>query len=657
MSEGCRLKDLENAFQEIQKLLESNVLRDQKSITSQHLDPEGYELQMVYKVRAFGISMESTYSYPERGRPSFYAVRDKIHLRPHSLELIAGKIPDSVLEILKDFFDEQIPKVEIFQSKKFPGTDHFNDRQLLMICYSQSPGEHSFELQSYGSKTFGDMHEDETLFSFHFGQTSEELEVFDYSVNKWRPSFPEVTDPVILFGQGAFEYGIDPTPHRLISKKPAGERYSFILETLCDQTSNSKSNFEKISLTDNVREKTAFLVWDENIECSEFKKEYLKTMERSIQIHAFFVAHEIHNRVFSSEKGIFKKLARLGFEKVVIVLPGFVLQGENEIKQLIHLSLQHPQKFLFFFQKWHNRDRILVANLDHEKATALDSELETTNLESLHRHLPSQSVDEPGPFLFSRQVNSGVVETSFSESFLKELNRDLDIELERGFDKIFLFNTESYDDVMRVSQSQQFRSVIGLASGFKTWFLASQFISSLKKIHVLDFNALSLDLHRCLYERWNGENLPDFLKQEGYQDSMFFQYDERVAWSLWQKETKKWGGAEEFARAWRKLQKVEVEFEQVDLLDNMPLTSTAIQSSEPSVAWFSNIWNNEFAASRFGKELPVQFYQWVCRMKEEKKHWTLLMDHLVINGSVVKFSGKTPDEILSTLEKQVGLNP
>lgn len=645
MSERGGLKDLENAFQEIQKLLGSDDLKNQKSISAHHLDPEGYELQMVYKVRALGVSMESTYSYPERGRPSVYAVRDKIHLRPHSLEQMRGKISDSVLETLKAFFKEQIPKAESFQAEKFPGTDHLKDRQLLMICYSQSSGEHSFELQSYGSRTFGDMHEDETLFSFHFGETSKELEIFDYDKGDWLEKSPTIKTPVVLFGQSAWDFTIRPTPHRLIAKQPDPRRYSFILETLSDEMAPAEVEAGKRSLSRKVMEKTAFLIWEEEFNNRDLSNELSRVVKKACFVHGFFVAPEIHKKVFEGGRQQIRRLEEMGFEKIVILNPGLILRGENEIKQLLNLSERFPHKFLFFYQPWHNLENLLVMNIGNGKAEVIEKHLEGRRVSDLKKTLPSEPIVERDPFLNSSEQALGDI----NPDFIKAYESELDVSLKKGFDRIFLYNTEGYQDVDDLDKNIEFSRVTGLASGFKTWYLASRFIDSVRYIRILDFNEESVELHRLLHQQWDGHDLPGFLKEKGFCHNQFFQYTEEYEYDLWNKELERWGGAKNFADSWRLLKQIKVEFEVVDLLASEDFHWAKTDEPRSSVFWFSNIWNNEFAATRFGENLVEELAGWVSQIARVNGDCILLMDHQMHNGEWLKFSGKTAEQVVREL--------
>lgn len=168
---------------------------------------------------------------------------------------------------------------------------------------------------------------------------------------------------------------------------------------------------------------------------------------------------------------------------------------------------------------------------------------------------------------------------------------------------IFVWNFESYDDVVAQSQTKAPVSTLySVAAGLKTsWILHTLGFNEHTKLIYFDYSEQALTFKKLLHTQWNGEDYPEFLRYLFSQlqpGQAFYQLwggfsPENIGWDAvnetWAREIARWGGEHVIKEHWRRAQDLHVEYVLCNLLEDQSTLIDTFDNRPNSVIWWSNV--------------------------------------------------------------------
>ena len=627
--------ELQDCFEQIASSLKNNPALVKYEAPS--FSPEGTEsLQVGTKITACGISLHIDLLYPHRKNLDRYAIREKIHLHPEGLEIVSSMITERSFRFLNHFFDQSQKKMSLFEENSYTKKVLSNYTfQLLLIKYSQSTPTYDSTLHEFGSRIFGNIHEDDTLYSFHFGETQPEIEFFDYKKQNWKK--PDWTNNSIQVFYGDHSRSLDliPTSHRLVANLQCKEatRYSFIMERNPKKNSLPITEIFRPELirfaSAKIREQqTAFLIWDEYANGEKADEETLKLTEDFIKLHLFFFIRGDESKIhrYRRDFSFLEELEKKNYCYIVCLRPGFLIKCEHSVETLISGALQQPEKY--FIHHYHQRLRagMCLAVLGSKKAEGLDQYLKKMNLHDTSHELPHYIIPESKDHFFSHMLSNDL--HSKSDEILhqrKKINRHLS----EGFSTTFVFNTEGYEKTSGLHFAQDPIQLIGFASGFKMNYIASLYKKNIKKISFVDSNLNSIELKRKMLADWNGEDFPRWFFKNWKNNFAIYEKDPLFFQKRWEHELTLWGGADLFQENWRWFQSQDITFHHFDVLQQAHQFSGVFDKSQAILFWASNLWHNEYVSFHFGaSNLKNAYLLWLQTLRQVHSNIFFIQDEL-----------------------------
>lgn len=603
-----------------------------------------------------GFIFYRDYCYPENSLEKGYAIREKLILHEGSFKWLKNYLAQEDFLKLFSFFKIAEESMKDIENQVFENNlkDHIN--QLLLIRYSHCSDRYSPFLHQLGSSIFGRIHEDEVCCSLHFGETSNELRVFDYYDSKWK-SFPNSGNTAqILLGQYARSYGFFPTPHKLEANtlEKTKERFSFILEKVSPlfkaPFSYESPEFSKLTFN-HKRKQTAFLIWDKNTTGDVCFEDLYQLTFDLISCHFYFWLDGSEEKIFrfDSNKDQFTEIESKGFEYVVCIHPGFMIQSDNEAEELLSLATACPEKFFIRYQVHQNLTGLSLCHLKNGRGELIDKLIKRKGVLGTQNYLPHELVQNIKCRIFSFQVTDSSKVIDWSSVILEE-RKSLEKNLKRGFETVFVFNTESYKDIGNIRDDIKPKQIIGFPSGFKLIFLYQKFKDHVDEILFVDSNQNALSLKKAMIESWDGDDFSHWFSD--YYDKSFpifpiSKKDSNLIKACWEKELEAWGGAESFKDHWQDFMKVSVKFKKLDLIDETENFCNMIDAQNNVIMWCSNMWKNEFIDYKIGtKNLTKKCLEWIQKLGRHNPNCHILGDIPVENKTFIRSHGLSVSEIL-----------
>lgn len=626
---------LQDCFEQISNFLKNNPLLTRQETSS--FIPEGpLTLQTGTKITTCGVSLHIDLLYPDLNNKNRYAMREKIHLHPECFKTVSTILDrEACFTFFENFkllqqqmhaFEKNIFSAEILNKYTF---------QLLLIKYSLSTLDYDSSLHEFGSRIFGNIHEDDTLYSFHLGETNKELEIFDYDHHKWIPPRWENTSPLVLFGEQSRLSGILPTPHRLrvMSREKNKTRYSFIIERSPRDLHAFQKEFHTPELIrfENAKireEQTAFLIWDELPNGQKADEEILKLTEDFIKLHLFFFIRGDESKIirYKPQDSIFNQLERKKIRYVVCIQPGFLLKCENSVEALLVGALQQPEKYFIHHYHQRLREGICLATIDKKKSEGIDHWLQSFHLKDVSNELPHLILPESKDTFFSHTIVRP--HTPLADE-IQTQKKEIDRHLKDGFSTTFVFNTEGYQQLSGLHFSKNTVQLVGFASGFKLNYLASLYKNNINKISFIDSNKNSIELKKQMLANWNGQDFPRWFFK--YWNNQFPIYEKKPSFfqKRWQKELSLWGGEDAFLENWNWFKKQDVTFHHLDVISQVDSFSDILDSNQTTLFWASNLWHNEYVSFHFGLEnLKTSYTKWLTSLNKINKNIVFIQDEI-----------------------------
>ncbi len=207
------------------------------------------------------------------------------------------------------------------------------------------------------------------------------------------------------------------------------------------------------------------------------------------------------------------------------------------------------------------------------------------------------------------------------KTFIKRIKKQLS-DAQKG---AFLFNIESYEDLVTHIQPKPLDAVFSVAAGFKPYrILFSQGHHDNTQVIFFDYSRKALQIRRYIAENWNGRDFPSFVRQifkRFPEKDVFYQLwygatPNSLDWQdmehLWQQELTKWGGADKFEQHWLQCHKLPHQYIHCDLLQNRQVLLDEISRYPNSYIWWSNAFFTIFSHWHYSPtERKKQYLQWI----------------------------------------------
>jgi hypothetical protein len=568
------------------------------------------------------------------------ATREKLHIQKHGLQTLEELLTPEESELLFGFFNFVSSEMELYQNKKLlkepSSRGHF---QLLLIRYSVSSSEYAEELGHLSDQVFGEPHQDETLFSYHFGEIGHGLCVFNNQKCEWeRPNWQN--GPLLLIGQEGRAIGLNPTSHRVATIEPTKPRFSLIMEKI--GVFEVKSSFaasllrRKHSLK--RQKSTALIIWDLDQDIND----WLSLIRQQIDIHLYSYRRASRGEVLlASDLLNDQDFDCLDYaQTAVIIEPGFMVRSEEELNCLYSLFEKCPDLLFFYFEPHLKLSGMTLINLSCPKPF----------LRQVLQSRPSRERNQYPNYRWQEEVSGSYCRQHevLNHQLILQERQLLEDHLKRGFSKIFLFNTEPYDEVARLRIEPLFDAVVGLASGFKTFFLTAHYVDRKPNIYMLDANSKALNFWKHVWEHWDGRDFPQWLSSERFSSDDFYQWKDID--TLWKDELDKWGGPEQFYKTWSKLRECKISFHQQDLLRIEDFLANQFTEEQQVVFWMSNVWDNEYTVAALGDEYLDRLYSVLQALDSHKSDFCLLGAPVYLKNIVLNIDGQRPNKILKEID-------
>jgi len=216
--------------------------------------------------------------------------------------------------------------------------------------------------------------------------------------------------------------------------------------------------------------------------------------------------------------------------------------------------------------------------------------------------------------------------TNTQKTFIKRIKK----QLEHAQNGAFLFNIESYRDLIPQSNPIPLDALFSVAAGFKPYrILFSQGYHKDTQVVLFDYSHKALQVRRYIVENWDGVDFVSFIRKlfKHYpQPEVFYQLwygvtPDTMNWQdmeqLWQEELTKWGGAEAFRQHWQQCKKLPHKYIHCDLLKNRQTLLDELSLYANSYIWWSNAFFTIFSHWYYSAtQRKRQYLDWIKALAE-----------------------------------------
>lgn len=596
---------------------------------------------------AFKYDRDQLFMTHLKSRPA--AIREKFYISKEFFEKHMDSSPSQYFQELRRLFVvSQKALSELSHQLQLAGDD--SSDHLMLIRYSlpdKIPDDTSAEeIHRFGSEQFGVGHDDETFCSLHLGETHQELQEWDYELNRWIPANFRDQQAIFLMGLGAILYRHYPSFHGLVANTNFTNqpRYSLIMERPYPGNFFSNTDTHHVSLDlHKQREKHTCVVV---VPSEESDEERLRLTVDYIKSHLFFYLDGQLSKVLIYEESptYFQKLKRRGYEKVLLVPEGLLLEGEEITNRLLLESERFFKHFTFSIDG--DLPQLLrMFDLREKKAKIIDEVLTQEGFSRMFRHTPNILIMEDHD-RFAYQVPAE------TQSLIK-MRKDLEAHLRSGFHTPFLFNTEFYTDIDHSLFLGDSELILGLASGFKLNYLAEKNNRKAKRYIFADLNSEMLNIKKRMFESWDGQDFPRWVNEvlrPSFPLDRLYEKNEKTIKRSWERELIRWGGEDNFKDHWTWFRSQDVDFIPLDYIHE-PSKLCSLLENQKGAVWVSNIWHNEFVAYHFKDKLSEAYRNWIELIEKKSPDTVLFQGNVILNNDNLQISGVPLKDLVEKLEE------
>ncbi len=599
-------------FEAIKNSLLENSRDENANVRATQSFSKVYAPQIGYRISRDGINWEVHRVYEKPIKLDRFAIREKIHIFSSSFDWLKSQLDAPLFERLVNIY-EVIAKTNEelkFNFPKLQNEPFLN--QMMLIKYSTSAKEYDYNLNYLGSTSFGDIHDDETLYSVHLGDTSGELQCFDYEDDGWT-NIQFKDQMLLLLGRYSLIDSFKATSHRLIPTREnkSKERYSFIVEYVPAGHSSVEIKFfehHENHKIDRDSEKK-FVIDSRDRENNSVDKKIVDFTEEVVRFHYFFELMLNEKRLVRLDKADLNSLSG-DRGQIIYIEPGFVPRGDEALELLLKYADLYRHKYFVSFHQWHPSSYMSVLNWNSKNKSEIIKLIKRGKIFETFKEFPFYHIDCKYDEFGSGHVYAGDDPRQTEESLEREQNIQKE-NRKRGFDRVFVFNTENYNDLEGLEKPNMDYHLIGLSSGFKLFALWSKLGKGCRKVSYFDINRDSLALKKSLIQSWDGRDLIEFLGDNHWNLRQSFLGDKMKLEEAWQKELSWWGGEREFQKHWMEFKLLEFDFYELDLLKSIHQLFDRVSTDEKNILWASNVWYNEFSFSALGQDYGKAYTKWL----------------------------------------------
>lgn len=605
---------------------------------------------IVHSQRMDGLNFQTSHVFMQNNSGR-YGILKKLHIQKHGLKNLKMILKKKDFQFIENFFTKttaEMDRIEkyLFNFEKFninPG-----HHQLLLISYSDSSGSFDAELSQLSDQVFGEPYQDETLFSLHFGESSPGLEIFDPYSCTWKKNDWRRQPVTVLLGQEVRALLKNPTSYRIFSEPYDKSRFSLILEKIgvipeTQWKTRSPQVLLRRTHSAQRQKSTAIIVCDQG---PIVDKGWIQLIQQQINTHLFYYRRLSQLPIFFVSKLLAENnLESLkDAEQAVFIEPYFFLKSEHELNCLFSRAQDSPDLIYFYFEDHLNLASMTLMNLKVGRSMLKQTLLNGPCI--VRSQYPNSRIDELNP-IFSFNFSDKATFESIQKTCQSE-DSELQNFLKNGFAKTFIFNTEPYDEVRRLKSDLKPTAIVGLASGFKTFFIAAEQLPENPNIYLADSNQKSLAFWKMVWMTWDGVDFPKWFNSKNFKSEDFYQREQIN--ELWSDELKKWGGQLNFQNKWKDLKRSRASFHHVDFLDIGNFLNQILSSEREVLFWISNVWDNEYTFSRLGEDYLKNLLHMLRLLDQHRGHFRLLGSPIHTQAGSIDINGRDPKILIETIK-------
>lgn len=230
----------------------------------------------------------------------------------------------------------------------------------------------------------------------------------------------------------------------------------------------------------------------------------------------------------------------------------------------------------------------------------------------------------------------------------------LRIEVEGYKKKLFIFNTEGTYELSESNRGLCLDQMYSLAAGFKDLSILRHHGSKKEtELTYYDISDASLFLKKKIYESWDGNDFPNFVRMIFNHYSHVFK-DSILSFDLndlevpWKKELEFWGGADKFKEVFEAARPLRKRYIKLDLLESPSWMGEEISKTEAKNigVWYSNCFNYTpaLALSDWNQnhmnDVGHKFLSSLLSSAQEKKKSIFMYGEDILSGAKAEHCGK-----------------
>lgn len=212
----------------------------------------------------------------------------------------------------------------------------------------------------------------------------------------------------------------------------------------------------------------------------------------------------------------------------------------------------------------------------------------------------------------------------------------IDGQVKQSRNGVFLFNLESYQDVVEQPDAFQtpLTSLYTVAAGFKpNMMLHALGFDENTRMVFFDYSTTALNMRKVIVSDWDGEDFPRFVRylmQKFPPGEVFYQLwadlsADEIAWGdlekLWQNEIEKWGGESVIRDHWRAFQGIRHEYVHCNLLTDRRALLEAIDPRPNAAIWWSNAFFTIYSNWLYTADERKAIYDgWLSELVQRNPH-------------------------------------
>jgi hypothetical protein len=214
----------------------------------------------------------------------------------------------------------------------------------------------------------------------------------------------------------------------------------------------------------------------------------------------------------------------------------------------------------------------------------------------------------------------------------RQFLNSIDTQVKESRKGVFLFNLESYQDVVERPDSFEppVTSLYCVAAGFKpNMILHSLGFSETTRMVFFDYSSRALEVRKVMVSQWDGEDFPRFVRylmKIFPSSNVFYQLwanlgADQINWDdmqqLWSDEIDKWGGESVLKEHWSAYRNLRHEYIPCNLLEEHTRLLAAIDSRPNSAIWWSNAFFTIYSNWLYTADERKEIYDnWLVKLVE-----------------------------------------